>query len=158
MPPPAVFSSALKPYRARIRPSKVRGLKIDALKARSDKMAILQIGGFNGPSIGFQLGGKGNITEKQRLWRNAKNPQSIGSGVYVNGHVFIPDADRGTIRCIDPKTGKNTWSARTAGKELRRRAGNRPAISGRVTSVPSRVRRVARRCAKFGRARLPPSR
>ena len=75
----------------------------------------VQIGGFNGPEIGFKIGGKGNLTDKQRLWRNSKSPQSIGSGVYVNGHIFIPDADRGAIRCIDPKTGKNTWSEKTGG-------------------------------------------
>lgn len=75
----------------------------------------MQIGGFNGPSLGFKLGGTGNITEKQRLWHQEKNPQSIGSGVYANGHVFIPDAERGTIRCLDPKSGSETWRARTGG-------------------------------------------
>lgn len=75
----------------------------------------MQIGGFGGPSIGFTMGGNGNITEKQRLWRTEQNPQSIGSGVFANGHVFIPDAAGGTIRCIDPSTGKERWRHRTGG-------------------------------------------
>ncbi|NIP95694.1 MAG: PQQ-binding-like beta-propeller repeat protein, partial [Akkermansiaceae bacterium] len=48
-------------------------------------------------------------------WRTETNPQSIGSGVHVNGHVFIPDAANGSIRCLDPRTGKETWRQKTAG-------------------------------------------
>ena len=72
------------------------------------------IGGFGGPSIGFKLGGKGDVTE-MRLWRKEPNPQSIGSGVYVGEHLYIPDAAQGTTRCIDPKTGKNLWRERMTG-------------------------------------------
>ena len=75
----------------------------------------MQIGGFGGPSLGFKMGGTGNITAKQRLWHTRKNPQNIGSGVFVNGHVFIPDAASGSLRCLDPKTGKETWRAKTGG-------------------------------------------
>ncbi len=74
------------------------------------------IGGFGGPSIGFKLGGKGDITE-MRLWRNERNPQSIGSGVYADDHLFIPDAAQGTIRCLDPKTGKDVWRERVEGPD-----------------------------------------
>ena len=94
----------------------------------------VQFGGFGGPSIGFKLGGTGNITEKNRLWRTPKNPQSIGSGVFVNGHVFIPDAATGSLRCIDPKTGKETWRERTGGQAgpravVDRTAGRRAAFA-----------------------------
>lgn len=75
----------------------------------------VQIGGFGGPSVGFRLAGQGNITESNRLWRNEKNPQSIGSGIFVNGHVFLPDAAGGSIRCIDPRTGEERWKHRTLG-------------------------------------------
>jgi len=77
---------------------------------------IVAIGGFGGPSIGFKPGGKGDITE-MRLWRNEKNPQSIGSGVYVADHLFVPDAAQGTIRCIDPQTGKDVWRERVEGPD-----------------------------------------
>lgn len=75
----------------------------------------VQVGGFGGPAIGFELGGKGNITKKQRLWRNDRNPQSIGSGVFVDGHLYIPDAAQGTICCMDPKTGKESWREKSEG-------------------------------------------
>lgn len=75
----------------------------------------VQVGGFGGPSIGFKLGGRGNITEKQRLWRTETNPQSIGSGVFVDGHLYIPDAAQGTIRCLDPETGRESWREKAEG-------------------------------------------
>ena len=40
-----------------------------------------------GLSVGFRIGGTGNITEKNRKWRLEKNPQSIGSGVFIGKHI-----------------------------------------------------------------------
>jgi len=48
-------------------------------------------GGFGGPAIGFKLGGEGDITESQRLWRKDSNPQSIGSGVVIDGYFHRPE-------------------------------------------------------------------
>ena len=71
------------------------------------------IGGFNGPGLGFKLSGaSGNITEKHTLWRVEQNPQSIGSGVVVDGFFYRPNAGPGTIDCIDPQTGKIQWTER----------------------------------------------
>ncbi|MDZ4849509.1 MAG: PQQ-binding-like beta-propeller repeat protein [Pirellulaceae bacterium] len=73
------------------------------------------LSGFNGPSIGFKLGGSGNITQSNRVWRNEANPQSIGTGVYVDQHVYVPNAGPGTIVCIEPATGKTVWTDRAGG-------------------------------------------
>ena len=73
-------------------------------------------GGFKGPAIGLKIEGTGNLTDSSRVWRReAKNPQSIGSGVFLDGHVFRANAGPGTIECLDPKTGKAVWSDRAAG-------------------------------------------
>lgn len=69
-------------------------------------------GGFSGPALAFRLGGKGDVTETHRLWRQEKQPQSIGSGVAVDGYVYRPNAGPGTIQCIDPATGKVLWNQR----------------------------------------------
>jgi len=73
------------------------------------------MGGFQGPAFGFKLGGAGDITESHRLWHTGEtsNPQRIGSGVYVDGYVYMANADNaGSIECIDIKTGKQTWRQR----------------------------------------------
>lgn len=72
-------------------------------------------GGYNGPAMAFRPGGSGNITESRRLWRTEKNPQSIGSAVYANGHVFRPNAEPGTIEAVDPLTGQVKWTDRGPG-------------------------------------------
>ena len=70
-------------------------------------------GGYGGPRIGVRLGERGDITAKSRLWRNEKNPQSIGTGVFVEGFVYRPNAGPNTIECLDPRTGKSLWKERT---------------------------------------------
>lgn len=70
------------------------------------------LGGFYGPAIGFKLGGSGDMTEQNRLWRVAdKNPQRIGSGAILNGHLYLID-EPGQMECIDIKTGQATWKGR----------------------------------------------
>lgn len=71
-------------------------------------------GGFGGPSLAFKVGGAGDITEKQRLWRKDSNPQSIGSGVVIDGYLYRPNAGPGTIECIDPQTGETRWEERAS--------------------------------------------
>jgi outer membrane protein assembly factor BamB len=75
----------------------------------------LMFSGFNGPAIGFKLGGTGDLTPN-RLWqRTRQNPQSIGTGVFVDDYVYVPNAapPTGTIQCIEPRTGKVLWSENT---------------------------------------------
>ncbi len=72
-------------------------------------------GGFRGVSMGIRLGGSGNVTETHRLWRIEKNPQSIGSGVVVDGYVYRPNTEPGTLDCVDPQTGRVRWSHRSEG-------------------------------------------
>lgn len=72
-------------------------------------------GGYSGPAFACRMQGSGDITSKARIWRNEKNPQSIGSGVHVDGFIYRPNAGPATVECIDPKTGSVTWKSRGAG-------------------------------------------
>lgn len=72
------------------------------------------IAGFKGPGMGIRLGGKGDVTETHRLWRKEDSPQSIGSGVSLEGRIFIPHAEGGGISCVDPKTGDELWQERSS--------------------------------------------
>src|ERR1041385_4031389 len=54
----------------------------------SDGIGVAFTGSSGGPTIGFKLGGTGDVTGSNRLWREHQ-PQRISSGVVVNGFVFI---------------------------------------------------------------------
>ncbi|MCA9025145.1 MAG: PQQ-binding-like beta-propeller repeat protein [Planctomycetaceae bacterium] len=80
--------------------------------ARDDLGVML--GGFGGPAMGFRLGGSGDMTEQNQLWRQAPtspyNPQRIGSGIIIGEHVYHANADGpGSIVCFDLKTGEVCW-------------------------------------------------
>lgn len=75
------------------------------------------MGGFGGPTIGFTLGGSGDVTETNRLWRNfstsPRPPQRIGTGVVVDGLIYMANADgAGSMECLDPQTGEVLWEQR----------------------------------------------
>jgi len=74
------------------------------------------LGGFGGPAIGFRLGGRGDVTESNRLWRETgrpRNPQRIGSGVIVGDLFYIANADNeGSIECRDVATGQQRWEVK----------------------------------------------
>lgn len=76
---------------------------------------IVSIGGYGGPGIGVKLGGSGDVTATNRAWRTEKNPQSIGSGVYVDGKIYMPFTGPNVLTCIDPKTGAFVWKERAKG-------------------------------------------
>jgi outer membrane protein assembly factor BamB len=90
----------------------IRGRKGDLVYSSpviSDGVCVA-IGGFGGPGMGFRLGGMGDITDANRLWRTESNPQSIGSGVVIGGYFYRPnEAQNAAIDCIEPKTGKVVW-------------------------------------------------
>ena len=72
---------------------------------------IVGIGGFNGFAIGVKAGGSGDVTATNRLWQEKRNPQRIGSGVVVNGKIYL-SSDGGLVQCIDPQTGERLLNER----------------------------------------------
>ena len=74
------------------------------------------MGGYGGPSMGFKLGGSGNVTETNRLWHQTqRNPQRIGSGVILDKRLYMANAGPGTAQCIDVPTGEILWQERLDG-------------------------------------------
>ncbi|HZL87847.1 MAG TPA: PQQ-binding-like beta-propeller repeat protein [Pirellulaceae bacterium] len=63
--------------------------------------------GFGGSALAVKLGGSGDITS-DRLWLHPQNIQRVGSGMVVNGHVYIVD-ENGVPRCYDLKSGEEQW-------------------------------------------------
>jgi len=75
----------------------------------------VSMSGFMGPPLAVRLGGKGEVTESRRLWRQERAQQRIGSGVIHEGHIYILN-DPGVLECIRLKTGESIWKNRLAAK------------------------------------------
>jgi outer membrane protein assembly factor BamB len=84
---------------------------------------IVQCAGFTGAELAVKAGGRGDVTDKERVWYHPRNRQQIGSPVIVGEHVFIID-ELGMARCLELKSGKEvgkreriggtTWSSPVA--------------------------------------------
>ena len=72
-----------------------------------DGMAVVA-GGYGGPAEGFKLGGMGDISESNRVWRVERNPQRIGSGVVIGANLFM--VSEPGLSCIDIATGRELWN------------------------------------------------
>ena len=57
---------------------------------------------------GIRMGGKGDVTESNRLWTRADSGSFVPTPAVADGKVFVL-RDRGEVHCIDPKTGKSHW-------------------------------------------------
>lgn len=89
---------------------------IDASPVVCGAVGVAFTGWINGPTMGFKLGGSGDVTESNRLWLE-KQTQRIGSGVAIDGRVYIVNAGPGTAQCIDCRSGKVLWTERMEGGE-----------------------------------------
>lgn len=73
----------------------------------------VSMSGFHGPAIGFRLVAENPEPSANLLWREAQRiPQRIGSGVIVDGVLYMANADIGTAQAIDAATGKELWRER----------------------------------------------
>jgi outer membrane protein assembly factor BamB len=75
---------------------------------------VVAMGGFLGTTVAVKAGGKGDVTETQRLWRHERTKNRLGSGVVHNGHVYILNTE-GIAECIELKNGKTLWQERVKG-------------------------------------------
>ncbi len=68
-------------------------------------------GGWEGPSLGVRIDGKGDVTETHRVWRREGVMSNVGSGIAIGDHFYIPDMGS-IVHCIEAKTGKTKWKKR----------------------------------------------
>ncbi len=64
-----------------------------------------------GDSIGFRLGGQGNVTATHRLW-TMKRSLEPGTGLILDGRLWTVDGD-GVVRCTEAQTGKEVLKERS---------------------------------------------
>ncbi len=76
------------------------------------------MGGYGGPAFAVRIDGTGDVTATHRLWHTGEesSPQRIGSGVIIEGKLFMANADeQGSLQCLDIETGEELWSAGRTG-------------------------------------------
>ena len=66
-----------------------------------------------GNSIGFRLGGRGDVTATARLW-SLPRPLEVCTGLILDGRLWTVD-NNGVLRCTDAATGKSILEARLPG-------------------------------------------
>ncbi len=76
---------------------------------------VVALGGYYGNSVGVKAGGKGEITESNRVWHEVRHHGGIGSGVVKDGHLYFQNAG-GIAFCLELKTGREKWKERLPGK------------------------------------------
>lgn len=77
-----------------------------------DDMAIIAYGRNDRgkPRLhGIRLGGSGDVTATNRVWKRNDVGTFVPSPVVYKGRVYIV-RDRGQVECIEPKTGETIWS------------------------------------------------
>lgn len=83
----------------------------------TDLNVCVAMAGYGGTAIGFKLGGVGDITPSNRLWKSTeKPPQRIGTGVMIGKHLFMVQ-ETGFL-CVNPITGKTLWQHREPGQVI----------------------------------------
>jgi outer membrane protein assembly factor BamB len=58
---------------------------------------------------GIKLGGSGDVTSTNRLWKRDDTGSFVPSPAEDKGRVYLL-RDRGEVECLDPATGKTLWS------------------------------------------------
>ena len=76
---------------------------------------LIGVSGFQKSMMAVMTGGRGDITNKLRLWHVKKTQQRIGSGVVHDGHLYVSNAT-GIAECIAIKSGETVWKERLGGK------------------------------------------
>src|SRR5206468_10120 len=64
-----------------------------------------------GDSIGFKLGGQGDVTASHRLWAR-KRSLEVGTGLIVEGRLWTIDNEK-IVRCTEVETGKEVLKERS---------------------------------------------
>jgi outer membrane protein assembly factor BamB len=75
---------------------------------------VVAMSGFGGPAVAVRRGGDGDLTDSNRLWREEKAGQRIGTGVIVGEHLYRVN-ENGVAECLEVKSGKVVWSERVTG-------------------------------------------
>ncbi len=80
---------------------------------------VVSMGGFFGSSIAVKPGGRGDVTDTARVWREERAKKNrCGSGVIAGGRIFLVNME-GFVECIDLQSGRQLWEERLPQKRAK---------------------------------------
>jgi outer membrane protein assembly factor BamB len=95
-------------------PEKVGMWRVIASSVVTEGIAVVPF--ERGKSLaGVKLGGSGDITESAMLWKSSECGSDAATPIAHDGKVFVLSdggKDRGTVTCVDAKTGKVDWQSK----------------------------------------------
>jgi outer membrane protein assembly factor BamB len=78
--------------------------------ASKDKVFINT--GFDDPQLlAVRLGGRGDITDSQVVWKTKKDVPKIPSPIIIDGLIYMV-SDKGVLSCLDSESGNMLWRER----------------------------------------------
>ncbi|MGE3312040.1 MAG: PQQ-binding-like beta-propeller repeat protein [Limisphaerales bacterium] len=89
------------------------GLQAKSSPIADGRIAVIS-GDLRGAEIAVRLGGKGDVTETHRLWKENPPRRRVATGVIVDGRAYGAQAS-GLIDCIDLESGDIVWAERMSG-------------------------------------------
>jgi outer membrane protein assembly factor BamB/Ca2+-binding EF-hand superfamily protein len=99
-------------------------------------LVAMSSGMGGGNAIAMKVGGTGDVTESQRVWRLDRVKSGIGSGVIYAGHIYTISQD-GVAECLDLKTGARLWEERLKGSGSRNGSWSSMLLAGDMIYVPN---------------------
>ena len=90
---------------------------------------VIAMGGFLGTTIAVKPGGQGDVTATHRLWQTVRTKNRLGSGVIVNGHVYILNTE-GIAECLELNSGKRVWEERLQGQAAKSESWSSMVLAG----------------------------
>ena len=72
---------------------------------------VYAIGGRRATALAVRAGGRGDVTATHKLWEIAKG-SNVSSPVYHDGHLYWAHDSRGTVACVDARTGQEVYDER----------------------------------------------
>lgn len=75
---------------------------------------VVAMGGYSGNTVSVNTGGKGDVTQSQRIWHKVRDNGGIGTGLIKGNHIYYQDGG-GKAYCVELKSGKVLWEQKLPG-------------------------------------------
>jgi outer membrane protein assembly factor BamB len=69
------------------------------------------------PVIAIKGGGSGLVPDSQIAWRNSNYWSDVSTPLYYQNKLYVLNADKQTVTCVDPQTGEKKWGGDLGVKE-----------------------------------------